>query len=211
MFFVVHAPSPHSRLGGGASNMRYSRFEAEVSAMQRDSSTYCDEPEDEEEFGSWMASFDLDAKKPDIDELIASNAFMAELQSRIVPLIVEYDDFWTRYFYRLHKLQAKHQQRAQVVQRAMQQEEETVAWDDEPSSGGAEHSGGSPGGGIGGGDDVGDGRDGDDAGASSSGREEEEETGSVVFKGGDVDGEEEEEEGLRAGVGEEHDAAAHGR
>lgn len=101
-----------------------------MSAMQRDSGTYCDEPDDTEEYRAWLAAFDLTARRSDIDELLAGNAFMAELQSRIVPLIVEYDDFWTRYFYRLHQLQSKHAQRAQVVQLALQVQEETVAWDD---------------------------------------------------------------------------------
>lgn len=82
--------------GGGA---RYSRLDAEISAMQRNSSTYCDEPEDGEDFRTWLAAFDLAAKKPDIDAIVADNAFMAELQARIVPLIVQYDEFWTRYFY----------------------------------------------------------------------------------------------------------------
>ena len=48
---------------------------------------------------AWLDTFDLAAKKPDIDGIIAENAFMAELQARIVPLIVQYNDFWTRYFY----------------------------------------------------------------------------------------------------------------
>jgi hypothetical protein len=30
----------------------------------------------------------------------AGNAFMSELQSRLVPLLVEKEDFWARYFYR---------------------------------------------------------------------------------------------------------------
>ena len=47
----------------------------------------------------WLETFDLAARKPDIDAIIAENAFMAELQARIVPLIVQYNDFWTRYFY----------------------------------------------------------------------------------------------------------------
>jgi BSD domain len=59
--------------------------------------------------------FSLADKKPDIDSIIKDNTFMAELQSRIVPLIVEYDVFWTRYFYRLHKLTQKHEQRLQVM------------------------------------------------------------------------------------------------
>ena len=45
---------------------------------------------------------------------------MAELQSRIVPLIVDYSVFWTRYFYRLHLLREKHSQRQQLAQRAQQ-------------------------------------------------------------------------------------------
>ena len=35
-----------------------------------------------------------------IEEVLKDNAFMQELQSRIVPLIVDQDTFWTRYFYR---------------------------------------------------------------------------------------------------------------
>lgn len=72
----------------------------QVSAMQRDSATYCDEPPDQEDFKNWIHSFSLTAKKPDIDQIVADNTFMAELQARIVPHIVEYDVFWTRYFYR---------------------------------------------------------------------------------------------------------------
>lgn len=175
--------------------------------MQRDSSTYCDEPEDTADFAAFKNSFELAAKKADIEELLKvcaacgrrawrtrtiydwagqtnhnhtarmpdprppplipawaqiarvvrhkgrdnlsamplapiaslgifclckspdvqglpichmslthtvsqhlipqSNAFMSELQNRIVPLIVEHDVFWTRYFYRLAKLQVR--------------------------------------------------------------------------------------------------------
>lgn len=68
--------------------------------MQRDSSTYCDEPEDQEDYGRWRATFSLAAAKPEIERITAENAFMAELQARLVPIIAEYDDFWLRYFYR---------------------------------------------------------------------------------------------------------------
>jgi hypothetical protein len=36
----------------------------QVAAMQRDSSTYCDEPADAEEFAAWRQRFDLAAAKP---------------------------------------------------------------------------------------------------------------------------------------------------
>ncbi|GAB4814735.1 hypothetical protein N2152v2_001781 [Parachlorella kessleri] len=125
---------PSKRQLASAQGAKFSRFEADVSAMQRDSSTYCDEPEDEDDYAAWLETFKLEAKKPDIEALIAGNTFMAELQARIVPLIVEYDAFWTRYFYRLHKLQQKHEQFVQLTQRANQQDEEVeLGWgsDDE--------------------------------------------------------------------------------
>lgn len=78
---------------------KYSRLDADISAMQRNSSTYCDEPEDAVDYNSWLSTFDLSSKKHDIQQLTSSNAFMSELQSRIVPLIVQYEVFWTRYFY----------------------------------------------------------------------------------------------------------------
>ena len=75
--------------------------------------------QDSEEFAAWLQGFDLTAKQPDIDALVQSNALMAELQSRIVPVIVDFETFWTRYFYQLHQLQAKHEQRLQVGGRTM--------------------------------------------------------------------------------------------
>lgn len=43
--------------------------------------------------------FDLKTYKRKIETIVAENTFMAELQNRIVPFIVQYDVFWTRYFY----------------------------------------------------------------------------------------------------------------
>jgi hypothetical protein len=139
--------------------------------MQRDSATYCDEPEDAEDYAAWQASaFSMQGAQPEVDKILAGaracrvcvlgvcwwvwggagwgwwrqrgvgwvrgrwsgvskrtrgrcaaagraadgacntrvlplplhagNAFMAELQSRLVPLLVEAEVFWARYFYR---------------------------------------------------------------------------------------------------------------
>lgn len=87
------------------SSSKYSRLEADISSMQRDSVTYCEEPTDSADYQAWRAQFDLASYKPAVDALTQENAFMAELQARIVPIIVEYDAFWTRYFYQLHLLQ----------------------------------------------------------------------------------------------------------
>lgn len=127
------------RSGGSTltSKTKYSRFEAEVNAMQRDSSTYCDEPEDTEDFTRWRAAFDLAGAMRDVERLRKDNAFMAELEARIVPALVEYEDFWVRYFYRLHKLQHKEDSRRQLAAQLSQKEvEEELAWDDDDDDGG---------------------------------------------------------------------------
>ena len=37
-----------------ASGARYSRLDSDIAAMQRDSATYCDEPEDSDGYAAWL-------------------------------------------------------------------------------------------------------------------------------------------------------------
>jgi hypothetical protein len=113
---------------GGAESTKFSRFDADVAAMQRDSSTYCDEPDDTEDFETWNTTFDLQGAKPDIAKILSENTFMSELQARIVPVVVDYESFWTRYFYRLHKLEEKHAKVAALASRAAQMEDDDLGW-----------------------------------------------------------------------------------
>jgi hypothetical protein len=123
----------HSSLGDSSaslSNTKFSRYEAQVNAMQRDSGTYCDEPEDENDFATWVADFNLNDRSEEIEEILSTNAFMQELQSQIVPVVVEHGTFWTRYFYRLNKLQQIENARVNLVKRATDgEEEEDLSWD----------------------------------------------------------------------------------
>ena len=97
--------SPASPGAGALSAEEAARYDGLVHAMQRDSATYCDKPEDAAAYGRWRAGFDLGARRRDVEGIMRGNSFMAELHHRIVPLIVDYDAFWTRYFYRLHCLE----------------------------------------------------------------------------------------------------------
>ena len=40
----------------------------------------------------------------EIESVLEGNAFMAELQARIVPLVVTREEFWQRYFYALRRI-----------------------------------------------------------------------------------------------------------
>ncbi|CAK9229176.1 unnamed protein product [Sphagnum troendelagicum] len=101
----------------------------QVRAIQSDSGTYSDEPEDAYEYGAWLMSFSIKSQKDEIDKIISSSALMQELQNQIVPLVVDYDMFWTRYFFRLHKLQQVENAHANLVKRATVIEDEDLSWD----------------------------------------------------------------------------------
>ena len=47
---------PRRAPGGSGSQpaVRYSRLDSDIAAMQRDSGTYCDEPEDTEAYAAWL-------------------------------------------------------------------------------------------------------------------------------------------------------------
>ena len=99
--------------GGGARRPAHPpTLESATAALQRDSSTYCEAPggADEASFASFLDSFDPSAPPTAarIAALLGRNAFMAELRSRIVPLVVSETDFWARYFFRLAALRAAH-------------------------------------------------------------------------------------------------------
>jgi hypothetical protein len=82
-------------------------FDKKVAAMQRDSSTYCDEPAESEAFATFAKTFDAssDDVKKQIDQLLSTNSFMKTMSGRIVPAVVEHDVFWSRYFFRLRTLE----------------------------------------------------------------------------------------------------------
>ena len=98
------AAHPQGR-GSAFSPEEAARYDSLVHAMQRDSATYCDEPENAGDFQLWRGGFDLGARRREVEGIMRANSFMAELHHRIVPLIVDYEAFWTRYFYRLHCLE----------------------------------------------------------------------------------------------------------
>ena len=82
-------------------------FDKKVATMQRDSSTYCDEPLESEAFATFAKTFNAssDDVKKKIHALLSTNSFMKTMSGRIVPAVVEHDVFWSRYFFRLRTLE----------------------------------------------------------------------------------------------------------
>ncbi|KZV32397.1 BSD domain-containing protein 1-like [Dorcoceras hygrometricum] len=121
---------------------RYSRFEAQLSAIQSDFSTFCEEPEDVEEYKRWKLGFQLNERTEEIEGLIGDDGVLESVYRKIVPREVDEETFWSRYFYRVDKLKQQERVRANLVKRAIavDDEEEELSWDVEDDEDGASGS-----------------------------------------------------------------------
>lgn len=116
----------------------YSRFEAQVRRIQSNKNTYMEEPEDLNNYEEWKSGFSLDEKKEEIENLIAGKETIGEIYGNLVPDKTEHENFWYRYFYRVHRLKEVEDARAKLVKRAISGEEEDLSWDvDEDNSSGS--------------------------------------------------------------------------
>ncbi|KAH6827655.1 hypothetical protein C2S53_020350 [Perilla frutescens var. hirtella] len=125
---------------------RYSRFEAQLSGIQSDLNTFCEEPEDVEEYEKWKSRFKLDEKRGEIDGLIGENGVLDAMFRKVVPNVVDQDTFWCRYFYRVDKLEQQEKVRANLVKRAISvdEDDDELSWDvdDEEEKDGEKAKGG---------------------------------------------------------------------
>ncbi|KDP21511.1 hypothetical protein JCGZ_21982 [Jatropha curcas] len=107
----------------------YSRFDAQVRAIQGDATTYSEEPEDLDDYRKWKLGFVLEEKREEVESLLDENGTMESIFNRLVPNIVDEETFWSRYYYKLYKLKQAEDVRANLVKRATSTEEEELSWD----------------------------------------------------------------------------------
>ncbi|XP_057424276.1 uncharacterized protein LOC130717896 [Lotus japonicus] len=113
---------------GSGSSKGYSRFDAQVRAIQGDVNTYSEAPEDLGEFEKWKSGFSLDGKGDEIEGLFRENEAMESVYKRVVPNVVDHESFWFRYYYKVYRLKKAEDVRARLVRR-MSREEEELSWD----------------------------------------------------------------------------------
>ncbi|KAL6841865.1 hypothetical protein ACP4OV_028377 [Aristida adscensionis] len=117
-------------LGSASGRVRYSRFEAQLRALQSDPATFTADPEDAEDFAAWRAGFSLGERQEEIEALCYESDALEAMVDRLVPGTVESEVFWARYFYRVHKLKQQEDARAKLVKRVIaQEEEEDLSWE----------------------------------------------------------------------------------
>ncbi|CAI9778520.1 unnamed protein product [Fraxinus pennsylvanica] len=119
-------PETNKSLSSG----RYSRFDAQLIAIQSDANSFCKDPEDIEEYKKWKSGFKLEERSSELEGLIGENEVLESLYKRLVPSTVDHETFWCRYFYRVHKLKQQESARANLVKRAISvDDDEELSWD----------------------------------------------------------------------------------
>ncbi|MFS8014479.1 putative BSD domain-containing protein [Helianthus anomalus] len=108
----------------------YNRFESQLNAIQTDVRTYCDDPEDLDEYNKWKLGFVLSDMEGEIEKLIGGGGSVEEIYKKVVPNPVDDVSFWCRYFYRVNKLKQQEEMRVHFVRRALSvDDEEELSWD----------------------------------------------------------------------------------
>ncbi|KAI3742735.1 hypothetical protein L1987_60429 [Smallanthus sonchifolius] len=117
----------------GLDSRRYSRFDAQLNAIRFDLRTYCEDPEDLEDYRNWKLGFVVEDKKDEIEKLVGDkidNGDLAGMYLKLVPNEVDDGTFWCRYFYKVHKLKQQEDMRAKIVNRSLSvDDEEELSWD----------------------------------------------------------------------------------
>ncbi|XP_047315222.1 BSD domain-containing protein 1-like [Impatiens glandulifera] len=108
----------------------YSRLDAQIRSIQCDLKTYCEQPDELDEFKDWKLGFLLEEKSGEIENLIEENGVIDDIHKEIVPSKVDDETFWSRYFFRAYKLRKAEDARSELVKRAISmEEEEDLSWD----------------------------------------------------------------------------------
>ena len=104
-------------------------LERQRTAMEKDVGTFCTRPA-EAEWGSYRAQFKVTSEA---QEALRSREALRESFEKFVPVVVQEEEFWARYFFRLEALRRRVRERARLVAEASEMADQTrsLAWEDE--------------------------------------------------------------------------------
>ncbi|KAH3831623.1 BSD domain-containing protein 1-A-like isoform X2 [Dreissena polymorpha] len=122
----------------------FDRSKIRLRAVQVDTGTYLNEPAGSAElYADWLKTFDIEAHKGEISDLLVSMVEVRSLYTSLVPSEVSHQDFWWRYFYRVHQLKLDEARKQALMKRAEQAQvkEDSINWDEEEWSGDEENAG----------------------------------------------------------------------
>lgn len=114
------------------------RYENELKALQLSEATYLSDAAPAHEFAKWQQSFEPDANKAAISDLLIENSSMRLIYSKLVPAQISNDQFWCRYFFKANVFEEEHRKRIKLLERVkdvaskeQDAEEGAADWDED--------------------------------------------------------------------------------
>ncbi|KAI9811548.1 MAG: hypothetical protein M1826_003151 [Phylliscum demangeonii] len=107
------------------------RFEAQLHAIHSNVDHFTHDPIDSPEYATWSEGFRVDQKTADISADLERYKELRTAMERLVPDLVKYEDFWRRYYFLRHIVEAEERRRKELLKDASTAADEEVAWDEE--------------------------------------------------------------------------------
>ncbi|GAB2281357.1 hypothetical protein Dimus_037347 [Dionaea muscipula] len=109
---------------------RYSRCDVQLRAIQVDVNSYVEEPEDLDDYIKWKSGFELGNKTEEVESLMRENTSVKGIYKGVVPSVVDHVAFWSRYYYRVHRLKQAEFLRENLVKKAIgRDDDDELSWD----------------------------------------------------------------------------------
>ncbi|CAF0811864.1 unnamed protein product [Adineta steineri] len=98
----------------------FDRLNNEKLRIQNDESTYLTDPLPTETYKTWLetSDFNVEKCKSDISQLLIDAPHVRSFHARLVPACTTYNDFWSRYYFRLYQLDEDEKKRLNLLKRA---------------------------------------------------------------------------------------------
>ena len=112
-----------------------SRLESKLLELQKDIGTFCTSPTEDKAYEEFSKSFVASQREKEILALLASSAVLTANYNKFVPMVVSYEEFWKRYFFREMRLREREKERQDLILRAsevaLNQQQVDMSWEDD--------------------------------------------------------------------------------
>lgn len=106
------------------------RFDAQLHAIHTCLDSFTKDPKCDE-YESWKKSFSVEEKTTDISKYLKTYPELRVSMEKLVPDVVSYTDFWTRYHFLKYTIETAEARRKDLLKGAVASNEEDVGWDEE--------------------------------------------------------------------------------
>lgn len=117
-----------SKDASGKRVIHTSRYDAQLHVIHTTVDSFAKDPAGTE-FPAWTKDFDLDGKTEDISADLGKYPELRATMEKLVPGTVPYADFWKRYYFLRHSVEAAEERRRELLKAA--EAEEEVGWDED--------------------------------------------------------------------------------